>query len=108
MTFELLTEIVKENNIPSNVELLSDSGWECNETGMNGVYYNRNENRMIFTQEGTGYDRWFEEDGWEMVYGRNKTCQTCSNLDGDKCRYISHVYLINTNDCSSYKEKGEK
>lgn len=40
MTFELLTEIIKENNIPSNVELLSDSGWECSETGMNGVYYN--------------------------------------------------------------------
>ena len=31
-----------------------------------------------------------------------------SNLDDDKCRYISHVYLINTNDCSSYKKKGEK
>ena len=49
MTFELLTEIIKENNIPSNVELLSDSGWECCATDMDGVYYNKLENTVVFT-----------------------------------------------------------
>ena len=72
MTFELLTEIIKENNIPSNVELLSDSGWECCETGMNGVYYNRSENKMIFTQEGDTYGRWHNRNGWICIYGKLK------------------------------------
>ena len=47
MTFELLSKIMKENGIPKNVKLLSDSGWECSETEMNGIYYNRNKNEMI-------------------------------------------------------------
>ena len=29
MTFDILQKIIKENNIPSNVHLTSDSGWEC-------------------------------------------------------------------------------
>lgn len=50
MTFEKLSKIIEENNIPKNVELLSDSGWECDFTPMNGVYYNARLNRIIFTQ----------------------------------------------------------
>lgn len=38
MTFDILQKIIKENNIPSNVHLTSDSGWECDATEMNGVY----------------------------------------------------------------------
>lgn len=29
----------------------SDSGWECDPTDMDRIYYNRNENLLIFTQE---------------------------------------------------------
>ena len=50
MTFEKLKELIEKHNIPSNVKLLSDSGWECNETDMNGVFYNEKENHIIFTQ----------------------------------------------------------
>ena len=28
MTFEKLTELIEKNNIPENVKLESDSGWE--------------------------------------------------------------------------------
>ena len=51
MTFEKLKELIEKHRIPSNVKLLSDSGWECNETEMNGVFYNEVENHIIFTQE---------------------------------------------------------
>ena len=44
MTFEQLNKIIKKNHIPKNVTLLSDSGWECDATEMDGVYYNKNEN----------------------------------------------------------------
>lgn len=50
MTFEKLHQIIEENNIPHDVELQSDSGWECYETEMDGVYYDTEENRLIFTQ----------------------------------------------------------
>lgn len=51
MTFEQLNKIIKENNIPENVHLLSDSGWECDATEMDGVYYNKKYNVIVFTQE---------------------------------------------------------
>lgn len=50
MTFELLNKIIAENNIPSNVKLLSNSGWECDATDMDGVYYNKKSNIIVFTQ----------------------------------------------------------
>ena len=37
MTFELLCKIIEENNIPKNVKLLSDSGWECSATDMERI-----------------------------------------------------------------------
>jgi hypothetical protein len=51
MTFEKLKELIKKHNIPANVKLLSDSGWECNATDMDGVFYNEKENHIVFTQE---------------------------------------------------------
>lgn len=50
MTFERLKELIEKYYIPSNVKLLSDSGWECDETEMDGVFYNEKENHIIFTQ----------------------------------------------------------
>lgn len=51
MTFEKLKELIEKHNIPSNVKLLSDSGWECDATEMDGVFYNEEENHIIFTQD---------------------------------------------------------
>lgn len=58
MTYEKLREIIEANNIPQNVELLSDSGWECNETPMDGVYYNAKLNHIVFTQSCSKYERY--------------------------------------------------
>lgn len=52
MTFEQLSNIIAENNIPHNVELQSDSGWECCETDMDGVYYDEQNHRLSFNQIG--------------------------------------------------------
>ena len=58
MTFEKLKELIEKYNIPSNVKLLSDSGWECDETEMDGVFYNEEENHIIFTQEFSEYEKY--------------------------------------------------
>ena len=59
MTMELLERIMEENNIPKDVHFMNDSGWECDPTEMNGVFYNRQSNTIIFTQSGTS-DREYE------------------------------------------------
>lgn len=51
MTLAELNKICKDNNIPEDVRLLSDSGWECCETEMDGVWYSEIDNAIVFTQE---------------------------------------------------------
>ena len=41
MTAGELINIFKQNNIPNDAILMSDSGWECSATDMDGVYYNK-------------------------------------------------------------------
>ena len=50
MTLGKLKVLCAKYKIPSSVKLLSDSGWECDETEMDGVYYSREKNVIIFTQ----------------------------------------------------------
>ena len=56
MTLDKLKTLCAIHRIPSSVKLLSDSGWECDETEMDGVYYNRDKNVIIFTQGGSYED----------------------------------------------------
>ena len=56
MTLELLNKICEKYDIPKNVTFLSDSGWECGPTEMDGIYYNREKNLIVFTQEISKYE----------------------------------------------------
>lgn len=51
LTFEELSNIIKKYNIPKNVHLMSDSGWEWNATEMNGILYNEKENLIVFKED---------------------------------------------------------
>ena len=62
MTLAKLKELCQQNNIPDDVELLSDSGWECSETNMDGVWYSKEANCIVFTQ-GEEVDFLLENDG---------------------------------------------
>lgn len=66
MTFEELNELMKIHQIPRNVRLMSDSGWECEATDMNGIYYNWKENIIVFTQGGS-YDDYSEDTQWKKI-----------------------------------------
>lgn len=67
MTLEKINNLCKKYNIPNNVILQSDSGWECSETDMNGVYYNKKENKIVFTQEIYKDDFYYENDNWKIL-----------------------------------------
>ena len=49
----MLKEIIDKNNIPDNVLLLSHSGWECNATDMDGIWYCKDKNVIVITQGDT-------------------------------------------------------
>lgn len=75
MTFKKLKQIFIENNIPEDVILKSDSGWECDPTNMDGIYYNREDNIVVFTQ-GYKYNNYASQEGmpdWKLErYKYNK------------------------------------
>ena len=72
MTFDTLQKIIDKNHIPPNVHLTSDSGWECDATEMNGLYYNENKNEIVFTQSISKYDHNYNSNEWKKIYGEEE------------------------------------
>lgn len=64
MTLQKLNELCVRHNIPKDVKLLSDSGWECDETEMNGVYYCEQSNVIVFTQGSSKFDYEYNNNGY--------------------------------------------
>ena len=70
MTFTILKKVMEEHSIPDDAKLMSDSGWECSATNMDGIYYNRDKNVVVFRQCPSKYDdKYFENPEWELLYG---------------------------------------
>ena len=67
MKLNKLLELINKHNIPDDVLIQSDSGWECDATDMDGVYYNRKLNVIVFTQYISENDNYFNELDWEML-----------------------------------------
>ena len=61
MKLNKLLELINKHNIHDNVLLRSDSGWECDATDMDGAYYNRKLNVIVFTQYFSENDSYFNE-----------------------------------------------
>ena len=73
MTFGQLYNIIVDNNIPDEVHLMSDSGWECGATEMNGVYYDKFKKLIVFTQEGEPPNTL---GNWERLYPKRTVSQS--------------------------------
>ncbi len=71
MTFKKLQSIINKNNIPKDVHIVSDSGWECGPSEMNGVYYNKAKNEIVFTQSGDKYDAYHKDKDWKRLHGED-------------------------------------
>ena len=67
MKLNTLLKLINKHNIPEDVLLQSDSGWECDATDMDGVYYNRKLNVIVFTQYISENDSYFNEFDWEIL-----------------------------------------
>ena len=68
MTIGKFTKILKDNNIPEDAVMLSDSGWECSATDMEGIYYNQDTNKLVFTQSGDKYEYYYYKPTWKLLH----------------------------------------
>lgn len=69
MTIGEFSKLIKDNNIPEDVTMLSDSGWECSATDMDGIYYNEEEQEIVFTQNGNKYERkYYNKPEWKLLH----------------------------------------
>lgn len=66
MTFKILNNLIKKHSVPDDVVLKTDSGWECCETEMDGVYYSEELNEIVFTQN-FGKDSGYENSNWKEL-----------------------------------------
>lgn len=67
MTFAQLNKLIEIHHIPSDVTLMSDSGWECDATPMDGVYYDEEDNVIVFTQYIHSTDHYFDDKKWKAL-----------------------------------------
>lgn len=67
MRLNTLLKLINKYNIPDDALLESDSGWECGATEMDGAYYNRKLNVIVFTQYVSENDSYFNELDWEIL-----------------------------------------
>ena len=58
MTIGELKGLIQQYKIPDETIMLSDSGWECCETEMDGVYYNAEKKIIVFTQYCSEYEHY--------------------------------------------------
>ena len=63
MTYGELKTVFEENEIPLDTELYSDSGWECDPTFVDGIYYSEEKKAAVFVQD--------EPEDWEVWKGND-------------------------------------
>ena len=64
MTVGEMLKIFKQYNIHNDAVLMSDSGWECWATDMDGIYYNKTTNTVVFTPEFSDCDHYYYDQDW--------------------------------------------
>lgn len=52
-TPDILMNLIKDNNIPGDVFIATDSGWECGPTEVSLVFYSPSRNVLMLTREGS-------------------------------------------------------
>ena len=65
---ETLIGIFINNKIDSNAVIMTDSGWECDETEVDMVYYNSKTNVVMLTRKNGNYDVYEDSDDWKLLW----------------------------------------
>ena len=63
-----LIGIFINNQIDNNAVIMTDSGWECDETEVNMVYYNAKTNVIMLTRKYGNYETYEDSDDWKLLW----------------------------------------
>lgn len=66
MTFDELLAKIDRADIPYNVRIMSDSGWECGPSDCSRAFYNKERNILVFTQEDCTGD-YVDDERWHEI-----------------------------------------
>ena len=70
LTLGEFISICKNNNIPDNAKLESDTAWECGSVPVEYIYYDRKNNILYTAQEYTHLHHFVD---CELIYGKEKS-----------------------------------
>ena len=56
------------NQIDNNAVIMTDSGWEYDETEVNMVYYNAKTNVVMLTRKYGNYETYEYSDDWKLLW----------------------------------------
>jgi hypothetical protein len=95
--------VLKKYNIPEDVKILSNSGWECGATDIEAIYYNKEKNSITLVQGDTMYLR--NHIGEYLIYIDEKVADknafnSTHNVVG---KFVHNKELLGT---SVWKETG--
>lgn len=65
---ETLIGIFINNKIDSNAVIMTDSGWEHDETEVDMVYYNSKTNVVMLTRKYGNYEVYEDSDDWKLLW----------------------------------------
>lgn len=72
MTYGELKTVFEENEIPLDTELYNDSGWECDPTFVDGIYYSKEKKAAVFVQSESEYESWknngYQRESFVRIY----------------------------------------
>lgn len=61
------------SHLPYYATIETDSGWECDPTGVNRVFYNKEENVVVLTRKPFGnYEKYEKSEKWECLFSSDK------------------------------------
>ena len=67
MELEQLKCLCKKYNIPNDVILQSDTGWECGYSDLILIAYNEKEKRIVFLSDTTSTDDYYHTKDWKIL-----------------------------------------
>ena len=68
MSVSTLIDIIVLNNVGSDVEIMTDSGWEVYATEVSMVYYNPQKKTLVLTRESGNYETYENSNDWVLLW----------------------------------------
>ena len=71
MTIGMLNRIIENFHLPPDTEIQTDSGWECDPTEVDMVYYNSKTKVLMLTRRCGNCKAYEEDSDWKLLLKLN-------------------------------------